>query len=832
MVERSSAVADGFSAGAAKLSLPQFAPRVRAQDGFGPLASREASRAASREASASTASPAGSPAPLRLTPLLAANPRGSPSPVPNSSGPTLSPMMAAGANGRLALQPDRTRSTASPLLQLAMRGGSSAPDSSLLRTPGSAADYGLSSSAAGRKLLAPVSAGSAGSGPGHRASIPGAGFPHPFARDGEGNSFGGASALGSGRRPATPLFPPGFSDLLDDPAALQELEDLLQEMTAANEEATTCSCSGGVPYALLHGDFPVELEDGDIPADICASCLAAAGTSQAAAFDMATLMGRVAAEVIARDVRIIVTSNLPADFGIGQPPALAEMSAASIKAGSQSPVQQIAARTTQTPQPERAGQLTPLPLAVHGVGEAEGISAAAVRSVAGEAKQAPQARRASESSASGIVGLATSVSPPPPAQAPLSPKLPRAAASPSQSAPAAGAASSSSPSPVRVVLSRAGSSSAFSMRNLNDGATSPSRLGAAATAAAAAGSGSTGGVVIVPALNRSPSSRMMQAPHVAPLDAALAIVASSSGSAGLPASHTMGGSSGAAGPSPPASSVTPRTSAADGGAPSRSATASPAMLATSTADGSLAAAAAQQTAVRPSPSLPPRPQAVQASVLPPARAPGGLVGPGCSSSSVASLVGSVVSAAASTVGSQVTSLGASSGGASLSTSGSVASGGISAVDKDKELRDKRAAERAAAAQAKQAAAKAEAERLKKEKAQKPKVLSPLLVEARRTAAEREVRRQEQREARRLKALEKERASEARERALMAAEEWHMERVKWAKNIGGREGGWRTVRVFISSTFSDMHGESQCSAHRRQLYGTLRSLADSPPLPRS
>jgi multidrug efflux pump subunit AcrA (membrane-fusion protein) len=56
---------------------------------------------------------------------------------------------------------------------------------------------------------------------------------------------------------------------------------------------------------------------------------------------------------------------------------------------------------------------------------------------------------------------------------------------------------------------------------------------------------------------------------------------------------------------------------------------------------------------------------------------------------------------------------------------------------------------------------------------------------------------------RQKHLEKERASEARERAAMFEEEWHQERVKWSKVWGGRDGSWRTVRVFISSTFTDM-----------------------------
>jgi hypothetical protein len=40
---------------------------------------------------------------------------------------------------------------------------------------------------------------------------------------------------------------------------------------------------------------------------------------------------------------------------------------------------------------------------------------------------------------------------------------------------------------------------------------------------------------------------------------------------------------------------------------------------------------------------------------------------------------------------------------------------------------------------------------------------------------------------------------------MSNEEWLQERAKWWGNAD-RQGNWRTVRVFISSTFNDMHGE--------------------------
>ena len=40
---------------------------------------------------------------------------------------------------------------------------------------------------------------------------------------------------------------------------------------------------------------------------------------------------------------------------------------------------------------------------------------------------------------------------------------------------------------------------------------------------------------------------------------------------------------------------------------------------------------------------------------------------------------------------------------------------------------------------------------------------------------------------------------------MIDEEWAAARLRW-HNILPNEVGWRTVRVFISSTFRDMHGE--------------------------
>lgn len=50
-------------------------------------------------------------------------------------------------------------------------------------------------------------------------------------------------------------------------------------------------------------------------------------------------------------------------------------------------------------------------------------------------------------------------------------------------------------------------------------------------------------------------------------------------------------------------------------------------------------------------------------------------------------------------------------------------------------------------------------------------------------------------------------NEERERAAMLVEEWNMARAQWwGSRDPPREGAWRVVRVFISSTFNDMHGE--------------------------
>ena len=58
---------------------------------------------------------------------------------------------------------------------------------------------------------------------------------------------------------------------------------------------------------------------------------------------------------------------------------------------------------------------------------------------------------------------------------------------------------------------------------------------------------------------------------------------------------------------------------------------------------------------------------------------------------------------------------------------------------------------------------------------------------------------------------------------MLKEEWDLERVKWFPKKT-REGAWRTVRVFISSTFTDMHGERDSLT--RNVFTALNQLCRS------
>ncbi len=91
------------------------------------------------------------------------------------------------------------------------------------------------------------------------------------------------------------------------------------------------------------------------------------------------------------------------------------------------------------------------------------------------------------------------------------------------------------------------------------------------------------------------------------------------------------------------------------------------------------------------------------------------------------------------------------------------------------------------------------------------------------AEERAAKRAAKKEARRQRALERERAREAEERRLMQAEEWEQQRAIWWK---GRslESSWRTVRVFVSSTFNDFHGERD--ALTRVVFPALNNRAKS------
>jgi len=91
------------------------------------------------------------------------------------------------------------------------------------------------------------------------------------------------------------------------------------------------------------------------------------------------------------------------------------------------------------------------------------------------------------------------------------------------------------------------------------------------------------------------------------------------------------------------------------------------------------------------------------------------------------------------------------------------------------------------------------------------------------AEERAAKRAAKKEARRVRALERERAREAEERRLMRAEEWEQQRAIWWK---GRslESSWRTVRVFVSSTFNDFHGERD--ALTRVVFPALNNRAKS------
>ena len=58
---------------------------------------------------------------------------------------------------------------------------------------------------------------------------------------------------------------------------------------------------------------------------------------------------------------------------------------------------------------------------------------------------------------------------------------------------------------------------------------------------------------------------------------------------------------------------------------------------------------------------------------------------------------------------------------------------------------------------------------------------------------------------------------------MQAEEWNQERAKWWGDTPG-DGSWEVVRVFVSSTFNDFHGERDVL--QRQVFPELNELLRS------
>eukprot|EP01138_Halocafeteria_seosinensis_P010237 gb/GECG01010455.1/.p1 GENE.gb/GECG01010455.1/~~gb/GECG01010455.1/.p1 ORF type:complete len:2817 (+),score=410.58 gb/GECG01010455.1/:1-8451(+) len=85
------------------------------------------------------------------------------------------------------------------------------------------------------------------------------------------------------------------------------------------------------------------------------------------------------------------------------------------------------------------------------------------------------------------------------------------------------------------------------------------------------------------------------------------------------------------------------------------------------------------------------------------------------------------------------------------------------------------------------------------------------------------RQQKKSEKKKKRLMEKNRKVAEQERKWMNEEEWRMERSKWwGQHV--RDGSWRTVRVFISSTFNDMHGERD--ALTRVVFPALNNKAKS------
>lgn len=122
----------------------------------------------------------------------------------------------------------------------------------------------------------------------------------------------------------------------------------------------------------------------------------------------------------------------------------------------------------------------------------------------------------------------------------------------------------------------------------------------------------------------------------------------------------------------------------------------------------------------------------------------------------------------------------------------------------RQWRQRQLRQRAMASAAKKEVQAKETQRLQAMRT-KTKKVSPLLVQRRAELEAKAIRKKEQRAAKREKLHQKRMLQEERERQSMQAEEWIQQRALWYHNLP-QDGSWKTVRVFISSTFNDMHGE--------------------------
>ena len=101
----------------------------------------------------------------------------------------------------------------------------------------------------------------------------------------------------------------------------------------------------------------------------------------------------------------------------------------------------------------------------------------------------------------------------------------------------------------------------------------------------------------------------------------------------------------------------------------------------------------------------------------------------------------------------------------------------------------------------------------------------LLAKRRAEAAARRQAQEEARQRREARRAAREKARERAEREAMLEEEWAQQRGQWWGNSDEQSNSdWRTVRVFISSTFRDMHGERD--AITRHVFPALNQRARS------